>query len=205
MVNNVLTPTSIVSEGLASSTSFDDSGRAAHVPCLRNVGSTNQPQTLDELLRLSAEELGRCEIARMNLLCATGLPGAENLDVDQDLIQLDAWAERIFVMTESHLDAFHRNPALFENSEPLWRMLGLTRILEHEYQIHYHPDCIDREPDWGDSTALLLHGLLGSQRHGTCPSLPVLVVAVGRRLSYPLRVARLLEGVCGAQETQDRH
>ena len=93
---------------------------------------TNQPQTLDELLRLSAEELARCEIARMNLLCATGLPGAENLDVEESLDRLDSWAGQVLAMTESPLDGFHRSPSLFENSEPLWRMLGPSRILEHE-------------------------------------------------------------------------
>jgi hypothetical protein len=36
-----------------------------------------EPQTLDELLAATPEQLAECDIARMNLLCATGLPGAE--------------------------------------------------------------------------------------------------------------------------------
>lgn len=150
--------------------------------------ATIHPQSLDELLRLSADELARCDIARMNLLCATGLPGAESVDVDEYLERLDSWAKHIAAMTEGNLDSFRQNSAMFDNSEPLWRMLAMTRMLEREYHIHYHANHIDQEPDWRDSTGLLLHGLLGPQRHGTCPSLPVLVVAVGRRLSYPLRL-----------------
>ena len=117
----------------------------------------------------------------MNLLCATGLPGAESLDVDEFLDRLDSWSERISLMTESQrsprkvidetchgltptpsawrltssletlrgIDSFHRNPELFENSEPLWWMLGLTRILQQECHIHYHPDCIDQDAGLG--------------------------------------------------------
>jgi hypothetical protein len=41
-------------------------------------------ESLDELLAATREQVGRCDIARMNLLCATGLPGAE---VDQLICQ----------------------------------------------------------------------------------------------------------------------
>jgi len=39
------------------------------------------PHTLAELLALSPADLVHCDIARMNLLCAESLPGAENLNV----------------------------------------------------------------------------------------------------------------------------
>ena len=39
------------------------------------------PQSIAELLDLPAVELEQCDIARMNLLCAEGLPGAEELNV----------------------------------------------------------------------------------------------------------------------------
>lgn len=38
--------------------------------------------SLPALLALSPERLSGLDIARMNLLCAQGLPGAENLDVE---------------------------------------------------------------------------------------------------------------------------
>ena len=44
---------------------------------------------LDSLLALSPEELCRTDIAEMNLLCATGLPGAANLSVGRCLATLD--------------------------------------------------------------------------------------------------------------------
>ncbi|MGL6097413.1 MAG: transglutaminase family protein, partial [Fimbriiglobus sp.] len=44
--------------------------------------------------------------------------------------------------------------------------------------------------DWRDSRNIFLHGLLSENRTGTCPSLPVLIVAIGRRLGYPLFLVR---------------
>mgnify|MGYP001803261196 CR=1 FL=1 len=51
-----------------------------------------EPQTLDELLSIPAEDLDQVDIARMNLLCATGLPGADHLNakgIDHALATLD--------------------------------------------------------------------------------------------------------------------
>jgi regulator of sirC expression with transglutaminase-like and TPR domain len=41
---------------------------------------------------------------------------------------------------------------------------------------------------FADSQDVFLHGLTGANRQGTCSSLPVLYVAVGRRLGYPLKL-----------------
>jgi len=146
------------------------------------------PTTFDELLALPTHERLAVEIGRRNLLCAAGLPRAENLDVEEYIATLDSWAERVRFQTERHLSAFHRDPSSFDNSEPLWRMLVLTRVLEDEFGIHYNPARIDGDPDWADSRDLFINGLLGPARTGTCPSLPVLVVAVGRRIGYPLKL-----------------
>ena len=45
------------------------------------VSTLKSPQTLDELLRLPPAELNRCDIALMDLLCAQGLPGTENMNI----------------------------------------------------------------------------------------------------------------------------
>ena len=39
------------------------------------------PANLAQLLALPPEQLEKIDIARMNLLCAEGLPGAENLNL----------------------------------------------------------------------------------------------------------------------------
>jgi len=43
------------------------------------------PQTLEELLAISEDDLDKVDVARMNLLCATGLPNIRKLNVEQYL------------------------------------------------------------------------------------------------------------------------
>jgi hypothetical protein len=45
--------------------------------------------SLDALLGLSASELQRVDIARMNLLCGQGLPGTDCVNLKADLAKLD--------------------------------------------------------------------------------------------------------------------
>lgn len=53
------------------------------------------PKTLDELLALSPDQLEKVDLALINLLCAVGLRGSENLDVEECLRTLDAWTLNI--------------------------------------------------------------------------------------------------------------
>ena len=53
----------------------------------------NQPATLKEMLSISPSQLENCDIARMNILCAEGLPGTDNLKVDDYMVTLDLWAQ----------------------------------------------------------------------------------------------------------------
>ena len=48
------------------------------------------PKTYEELLAWPIDRLDQLDIARMNLLCATGLPGAEDLDVEEALETIDS-------------------------------------------------------------------------------------------------------------------
>jgi len=144
---------------------------------------------------LPASQLTSLDIARMNLLCAEGLPGAEGLDVDGCLEALDRWAAHAKSETERHLYKFHANPAEFENSEGYFRMLMMSVVAYEDFGIRYNPEKIsspiDLNPDdqfFRDSRDVLLHGLLGHRRMGTCSSMPVLYVALGRRLGYPLKL-----------------
>ncbi len=44
---------------------------------------------------LSNEELGRFDIAAVNLACAEGLPDAAGIDVTSYLARLDEWADMV--------------------------------------------------------------------------------------------------------------
>lgn len=155
------------------------------------------PHTLAELLDLSPAELEQCDIARMNLLCAEGLPGAENLNVDESLATLDQWAQH----AKSEIDRNHHHytddPAYFYHSENFYKMVILAEVLYEDYNIRYNPKWIappgaERPDDhfFADSRDILIHGLTGEQHLGTCSSMPILYIAVGRRLGYPLKLAK---------------
>ena len=71
----------------------------------------------------------------------------------------------------------------------------LITVLQQDLHVRYNPARIEpldkpSPPDvfFADSRDGLLHGLLGPRRLGTCASMPVLYVAVGRRLGYPLKL-----------------
>lgn len=144
---------------------------------------------LRSLLRTPVARVGLADIAERNLWSAEALPGAKSLDVDATLNRLDEWADAVRRATATNLHNFHRCPDRFDNCESLWRVVALTMTLKDEFGVRYDSALI-RDMDWRDSRHTFLHGLLDGGRAGTCPSLPVLVVAVGRRLGYPLFLVR---------------
>lgn len=154
------------------------------------------PATLQVLLTLPTAELATMDIARLNLLCTEGLPGNEETGIDSHLAQLDTWAVRVKAETERHRYRFVRDPGEFEHSEGFFKMLMLGVVLAEDYGVQYRPEWrAVPEAAWAgdgffaDARAVFLRGLLGADRQGTCSSLPVLYVAVGRRLGYPLKLA----------------
>ena len=128
------------------------------------------------------------DIAAANLLCSEGLPGSEKLDIDQCLSTLDRWAERVKAETGRNM---HRlgDPAYaqhYRNSQAMYRMEMLCQVLQEDLGVRYNEDRA-REVSFTDSRDLFMHGIIEG-RGGTCVSMPVLYVAVGRRLGYPLRL-----------------
>ena len=65
-------------------------------------GAAPSVSSLSGLLALPVETLDRVDIARMNLLCAQGLPGAKDLDLDRSLGVLDEMAARVRAETDRH-------------------------------------------------------------------------------------------------------
>lgn len=139
------------------------------------------------MLRLHPAQVGHCDAARLNLLCATDLPGAEDLDVDALLHRLDVWSAWIAQHTDQQGDYFDQHRDEYQDSEPYWRVITLSTVLQLHFGVRYEPRLLDWQNwDWKDSRDVLLHGLLGPCRTGSCPSLPVLIIVIGRRLGYPM-------------------
>ena len=121
--------------------------------------------------------------------------GCGGLRTRPALEKLVEMAARTRFETERHLYRFREAPADFQNSEAFFRMVMMGVVLTEDFDIRYNPQRratpADTKPDDGffhDPQVVFLSGLLGPSRRGTCSSLPVLYVAVGRHLGYPLKL-----------------
>jgi len=165
------------------------------------VSRTNQPRprgyppltyvqkvkSLDDLLQMTPEQLADVDIAEMNLLCATGLQGAEKLDVGKALARLNDYADRVRYWTEQSMWDFRQNPGEFKNSEAKFRVLLLISVVRQDFGVHYN-DRGERNCDFSDSKNAFLHGMIDDTNGGTCASMPAMYVAIGRRLGYPMKL-----------------
>lgn len=153
------------------------------------------PLSFSDMLNDSLESLGEMDIARMNVLCAEGLPGAEDMKINDCLAQLDVWAARVRSETKRNEYRFRQNPAEFEQSEGFFRILFLAVVLAEDFHVKYASSRIStpaqariRDGFFNSPQHVFLQGVIGPRREGTCSSLPVLYVAIGRRLGYPLKL-----------------
>jgi hypothetical protein len=131
----------------------------------------------------------------MNLLCAEGLPRGLQPNLEECVTMIQSWAARVRFETERHRYRFEQNPNEFQNSEGYFRMLMLGVVLADDFGVHYNVEqqmapgqARVGDGFFADARNVFLHGLLGADRQGTCSSLPVLYVAVGRQLGYPLKL-----------------
>jgi tetratricopeptide (TPR) repeat protein len=138
---------------------------------------------------MSPGQLAHVDIAEMNLLCATGLPGAASLDIDRCLAKLDEWAQKVDYETKRHLYRAHdpRYAEHYKYSENWLRAEFLAQVLHEDCGVHYNVQRV-RNIDFRRSQDLFIHGMIDDANGGTCASMPVLYVAVGRRLGYPLKL-----------------
>ncbi len=140
--------------------------------------------------------LGRIDVAHLNLMCAGGLPGAECLDIGKQLEWLDEAASKVDLQTRHHWYRFLDSPGTFNNSPGYFCCYLLLQVLQEDCGVKYNParvtdpsfqdpKCLN--PDFRDSCDLFIHGIIDGPG-GTCVSMPVIYVAVGRRLGYPLKL-----------------
>lgn len=152
--------------------------------------------TLTEVCSSSDAFLGKLDIAALNLICASGLPGAESLNVVQQLDWIDEAARKVEFETSRHRYRFIESPETYKNSPGYFCCYFLLQVLQEDFGVKYNParvrdssfqdpKCFD--PDFRDSRDLFIHGIIDGLG-GTCASMPVLYVAVGRRLGYPLKL-----------------
>jgi hypothetical protein len=158
---------------------------------------------------MSDGELGQQDIALVHLVCAAGLPGAEDLDIPRCLSQIEEWTDVVRQETIRGFPRYHANPDPNKGSEAVYRLWAVMYTLRYGIGLKHimtarengDPDAQPRRVTGGpyksftDADTVFLHGLLGPRRMGSCSSLPVLYAAVGRRLGYPLKLVLTVQHI----------
>lgn len=113
---------------------FSQNNRPAISASLPSSNASRSTRTYEQLLAMTPDQLTQVDIAEMNLLCATGLPGAEDMNIAKCLATLDKWANRVHAETERHLyrltDPRYKDHAEhYQNSEARFRAEWLVSIL----------------------------------------------------------------------------
>ncbi|MBX9624543.1 MAG: transglutaminase-like domain-containing protein [Gemmataceae bacterium] len=139
------------------------------------------------LVRLPDEELARVDIAAMDLACAAGLPGCDDLDVPAGLRRLDEWTGSCWRFTERVMPMFHAGRCDYPDSEPRFRVQAMISHLQRDLGIRFRFDRRSDDAVYEPQDSFITGVLRGLG--GTCASLPVLYMAVGRRLGYPIMLA----------------
>jgi len=152
------------------------------------------PATFSELLLFPKDQILSVDIGRMNLLCAEGLKGSGSLNIQDSLATLDKWAEIVKKDTQKRMSSFYQNPAKYDNSVNLFKVINLILTLKQEFGLDYNQDIMKRTT-YLDSQDVFIHGCVAGRKKGGCISIPVTCVAVGRRLGYPLKLVLTKEHV----------
>jgi hypothetical protein len=145
----------------------------------------------------SEDALAAFDVAALNLAAAEGLRG--ETDVAKCLDKLDDWADRVKVETLRHIyrfDPASRRPASefsYGNSLARFCCYVLLQVLQEDCGVVYNP-ARKFDPNFGEPADLFIHGILDEKcRGGTCATMPVVYVAVARRLGYPVRLVEARE------------
>ena len=129
----------------------------------------------------------RPDIARVSLELAAGLPHGDP-DVPACLATLDEWTTLCAAETRRAKKDFKRDPGYYDHSRATFAMMCIVTVLQRDLGIRYNPDAVGSY-SFADSRDSFLHGLLTGRRRGTCVNIPVLYVAVARRLGHPIHLA----------------
>jgi hypothetical protein len=166
---------------------------------------------LGEFIRCPLEVVEGYDVAALNLRCAQGLPGAEELDEGRMLDWLHQAAQRVQDETRRHWYRFNEAPGAYNYSAAYFCCYFLLQVLQEDLGVRYNParirdvkfqdpKCFD--PDFRDSRDLFIHGIIDGPG-GTCSSMPVMYVAVGRRLGYPLKLVQTRGHLFARWDDQD--
>ncbi len=148
-----------------------------------------------DLCELSEHDLNTWDIAALNLAAAQGLPGLDAVNVGACFDKLDDWAQRVKVEMLRHMYRFDQPPTeyAYGNSFGRFCCYFMLQVLQQDCGVAYNP-ARKFDPEFGDPADVFVHGILDDNgAGGTCASMPIVYVAVGRRLGFPVNLVQTKE------------
>ena len=147
-----------------------------------------------ELLALPDDQLHKVDVVEMNLDVAREIPGMEHLDINQYRQAVDGWTKQFADWLPTAEQGFYRTPEKWKNDVRFFRIGMLAQFLDQRIGVHYLPWSLKaqqqgvKDNKYTDSGDLFINGLI-DHKTGTCASMPVLHVAIGRRMGWPVSLA----------------
>ena len=150
-------------------------------------------RTVAQLMALPDAELEKVDIVEMSVAVAREIPRCENLDYQHYKQIVDGWADDVRRWMSVAEVNFQKSPKEWRNDINFFRLGLLATYLTRERGVRYHEKYSqdqkeDRNSKYEEPGAVLVHGLIDTLR-GTCATMPVLHVAIGRRLGWPVSLA----------------
>lgn len=134
----------------------------------------------------------KLDIAEANLSFAAGLSGTERIDFAACRRRLDHWTKLIRRGVERARPQYRRNSGKYWKSWAKFRMLVMVTVLQRDLGVRYDLSTLEGDLDYTDAVPWFICGPL-TGRGGTCASLPILYLALGRRVGYPLHLVSARE------------
>ena len=150
-----------------------------------------QLATFDEFTGLRMAGLDSCDMLALSYYAARGLPRLDKSDLEHWYSKRDAWAFRVQFETARHLYRFDPNAApptemSYGNSLARFLCSFMLQVLQEDCGVRYNPER-KFKPATCKPADVFAHGIMDDNGEGgTCASMPVIYVTVGRRLGYPL-------------------
>jgi hypothetical protein len=135
------------------------------------------------------------DIGFLNLATAPGISSEQrNRIISDGLRTLDTWAASVAEQTWKNRHRYLENQREFKN-EIEWKLGMMCTVLGQDFKVRYDPSLTSADQQnasnerfFSNPASVFLTGCLSESRIGTCASLPVLYVAVGRRVGYPMHL-----------------
>lgn len=166
---------------------------------IKELSNDTDKRNVDQLLALTDEQLEKTDLIELNVAVAREIPGLEKLDYDHYRCTVDDWTNQFRNWLPTAEVEFRANPQKWKNDINLFRLGMLAQFLDQKVGIAYveeqkQTQIKDRKAGkrtgirYTNPGDLLIHGLIDTKR-GTCATMPVLHVAIGRRLGWPVGMA----------------